>query len=102
MNKISKQYCVREENCEIILIHEIEMLAGRHLLRNSLRNLVKTGSCRRNYEPGTKAYDGDGKTTATVLNTEEGAGLMIDSFSQTGFRLNNGMMVVGPMAIFPR
>jgi NADH dehydrogenase [ubiquinone] 1 alpha subcomplex assembly factor 3 len=27
---------------------------------------------------------------------------MINSFSQLGFRLNNEMMVVGPMAIFPR
>lgn len=27
---------------------------------------------------------------------------MIDAFSQAGFRLNNGINVVGPMAIFPR
>lgn len=27
---------------------------------------------------------------------------MIDAFSQAGFRLNNGITVVGPMAIFPR
>jgi NADH dehydrogenase [ubiquinone] 1 alpha subcomplex assembly factor 3 len=27
---------------------------------------------------------------------------MINAFSQAGFRLNNGMFVLGPMAIFPR
>ncbi|XP_066967044.1 NADH dehydrogenase [ubiquinone] 1 alpha subcomplex assembly factor 3 [Macrobrachium rosenbergii] len=44
----------------------------------------------------------DQKTTARVLNQEIGAGLMIDGYSQAGFRLNNGMSVVGPMAIFPK
>jgi NADH dehydrogenase [ubiquinone] 1 alpha subcomplex assembly factor 3 len=78
------------------------MLGTRYLLRNTLRSIAVAKNCKRNYQPGTKAYEGDGKTSATVLNTEEGAGLMIDSFSQTGFRLNNGMLVVGPMAIFPR
>jgi NADH dehydrogenase [ubiquinone] 1 alpha subcomplex assembly factor 3 len=78
------------------------MLASRYLLRNTIGNLIKSSGCQRNYQPGTKAYEGDGKTSATVLNSEDGAGLMIDSFSQTGFRLNNGMLVVGPMAIFAR
>ena len=37
-----------------------------------------------------------------VLNKELDRGLMIDAYSQAGFRLNNGINVVGPMAIFPR
>lgn len=36
------------------------------------------------------------------MNKELDRGLMIDAFSQAGFRLNNGINVVGPMAIFPR
>ncbi|KAJ9584826.1 hypothetical protein L9F63_020823, partial [Diploptera punctata] len=47
------------------------------------------------------SYDPDGKTTVQVLNKELET-LMIDSYSQVGFRLNNGMFILGPMAIFPR
>ncbi|XP_037800710.1 NADH dehydrogenase [ubiquinone] 1 alpha subcomplex assembly factor 3-like [Penaeus monodon] len=42
------------------------------------------------------------KTTATILNQEADSGLMVDAYSQVGFRLNNGMKVLGPIAIFPR
>lgn len=48
------------------------------------------------------AYEADGKTTVTLLNTEEDAGLMVNSYSQLGFRLNNNVFVMGPMAIFPK
>ncbi|ODN04420.1 NADH dehydrogenase [ubiquinone] 1 alpha subcomplex assembly factor 3 [Orchesella cincta] len=49
-----------------------------------------------------KSYDPDGKTTVTILNDESGAPLMIDSYNHHGFKLNNGMAVLGPMVIFPR
>ncbi|XP_059622429.1 NADH dehydrogenase [ubiquinone] 1 alpha subcomplex assembly factor 3 [Phlebotomus argentipes] len=48
------------------------------------------------------SYEGDGKTTIKILNKEVSEGLMINAFSQIGFRLNNRMNVIGPMAIFPR
>ncbi|XP_028169242.1 NADH dehydrogenase [ubiquinone] 1 alpha subcomplex assembly factor 3 isoform X2 [Ostrinia furnacalis] len=48
------------------------------------------------------AYEGDGKTTVRVINQEQDLGLMIDSYATYGFRLNNGITVLGPMAIFPR
>lgn len=48
------------------------------------------------------AYEGDGKTKVNILNRELDLGLMINSYSQFGFRLNNGLKIVGPMAIFPR
>ncbi|XP_038219889.1 NADH dehydrogenase [ubiquinone] 1 alpha subcomplex assembly factor 3-like [Zerene cesonia] len=48
------------------------------------------------------AYEGDGKTTVRVINMEQDLGLMIDSYGTFGFRLNNGLTVLGPMAIFPR
>uniref|UniRef100_A0A0A9W973 NADH dehydrogenase [ubiquinone] 1 alpha subcomplex assembly factor 3 n=1 Tax=Lygus hesperus TaxID=30085 RepID=A0A0A9W973_LYGHE len=48
------------------------------------------------------AYDSDGKTTITILNNEPGLGLMVDSYSKHGFRLNNGSFVVGPIALFPK
>lgn len=47
-------------------------------------------------------YEGDGKTTITSLNREHKYLIMVDSFSNHGFRLNNGVFVVGPMAVFPR
>ncbi|XP_058822867.1 NADH dehydrogenase [ubiquinone] 1 alpha subcomplex assembly factor 3 [Topomyia yanbarensis] len=50
----------------------------------------------------SSAYDGDGKTTLSILNLEAESGLLINSYSQVGFRLNNNMVVLGPMAIFPR
>lgn len=49
-----------------------------------------------------KSYEGDGKTYVKILNTDPDAGLLIDSYSQVGFRLNNGIMVVGAMIIFPK
>ncbi|CAH2101622.1 unnamed protein product [Euphydryas editha] len=48
------------------------------------------------------AYEGDGKTTVRVINQEQELGLMIDSYATYGFRLNNGITVLGPIAIFPR
>ncbi|CAK1546565.1 unnamed protein product [Leptosia nina] len=48
------------------------------------------------------AYDGDGKTTVRIINQDPNIGLIIDSYGTFGFRLNNGLTVVGPMAIFPR
>ncbi|KAK9502589.1 hypothetical protein O3M35_011335 [Rhynocoris fuscipes] len=48
------------------------------------------------------SYDSDGKTVVTLLNQEPGLGIMIDTFSQAGFRLNNGMFVLGPMIVFPK
>ncbi|CRK97603.1 CLUMA_CG010989, isoform A [Clunio marinus] len=76
------------------------MLASRLHLPSVIRNLMTPLSSVR-YE-GTSTYDGDGKTKVSILNQEVESGLMINSFSQMGFRLNNGMMVIGPMAIFPR
>ncbi|KAK0074775.1 hypothetical protein PV325_001679 [Microctonus aethiopoides] len=48
------------------------------------------------------AYEGDGKTTVTILNRDAEYGLMIDGISIYGFKLNIGIYVVGPMIIFPK
>lgn len=37
-----------------------------------------------------------------MLNMENDSGLMVDAFSQIGFRLNNGLSVMGPVALFPK
>lgn len=50
----------------------------------------------------TATYEGDGKTSVTILNKEADVGLLINSYSQVGFRLSNDMVVLGPMALFPR
>ncbi|XP_067628472.1 NADH dehydrogenase [ubiquinone] 1 alpha subcomplex assembly factor 3 isoform X2 [Eurosta solidaginis] len=67
-------------------------------LRRFNKNLLSQPS--RQYVEA--AYEGDGKTKVSILNTEEEYGLMITGFSQYGFRLNNDMTIIGPMAIFPR
>ncbi|XP_034234379.1 NADH dehydrogenase [ubiquinone] 1 alpha subcomplex assembly factor 3 [Thrips palmi] len=51
----------------------------------------------RNYG---STYEGDGKTHAVLLNDETDS-LMISSYSTVGFTLNNGITLVGPIAIFP-
>ncbi len=45
-------------------------------------------------------YDGPGKTTVNILNQEVGF-LMVDAYSRSGFRLNNGDRIFGPAAVFP-
>lgn len=79
------------------------MLAPRILLRSAINSFKKDQNVARySMHAGTAAYDDDGKTKVKILNQDTESGLMINSFSQMGFRLNNGMMVIGPMAIFPR
>jgi NADH dehydrogenase [ubiquinone] 1 alpha subcomplex assembly factor 3 len=79
------------------------MLAQRFLLRSALSGLKRFNNVAKySLQTGTASYEGDGKTTVSILNQEAEAGLMINAFSQMGFRLNNGMMVIGPMAIFPK
>lgn len=84
---------------------------GRNLATkfNLLRNIRASPQLHKRYEhhenltPGTSTYDGDGKTTATILNNDHlGNGFMINSISKVGFRLNNDVLVVGPLVIFPR
>ncbi|KAK5646253.1 hypothetical protein RI129_004717 [Pyrocoelia pectoralis] len=48
------------------------------------------------------SYEGDGKTTAHILNNDADSGLLINGISEVGFRLNNNITVLGPMVIFPR
>ncbi|CAH0761978.1 unnamed protein product [Diatraea saccharalis] len=74
-----------------------------------LSNLIRTAiHVSRNRSPllssmrHKAAYEGDGKTTVRIINQEQDLGLMIDSYATYGFRLNNGITVLGPMAIFPR
>uniref|UniRef100_T1J857 NADH dehydrogenase [ubiquinone] 1 alpha subcomplex assembly factor 3 n=1 Tax=Strigamia maritima TaxID=126957 RepID=T1J857_STRMM len=43
----------------------------------------------------------DGKTTVTIINKNQDI-LLINSFSNIGFRLNNNLLAVGPIAIFPK
>ncbi|XP_058452071.1 NADH dehydrogenase [ubiquinone] 1 alpha subcomplex assembly factor 3 [Malaya genurostris] len=66
-----------------------------------LRSPVMKNLCF-SYVRQSSSYDGDGKTSVSILNMEADSGLLINSYSTVGFRLNNNMVVVGPMAIFPR
>jgi len=70
-------------------------LAPAAFSRWSLRSM--SGTSRESESSG---YDGPGKTTVDILNEDKQI-LMVDSFSVRGFRLNNDMMVYGPIALFP-
>lgn len=79
------------------------MISQRILVQSSMRSMAKhCYNSSRSMNAGTSSYEGDGKTNVSILNKELDSGIMINAFSQMGFRLNNGMMVVGPMVIFPR
>ncbi|XP_037092625.1 NADH dehydrogenase [ubiquinone] 1 alpha subcomplex assembly factor 3-like [Pollicipes pollicipes] len=47
-------------------------------------------------------HNEDQRTTVTLLNKEMGDLISVDGVSQFGFHLNTGVVVVGPMAVFPR
>lgn len=42
------------------------------------------------------------KSTMTIVNQDTNLGILINSYSRAGFRLSNGMMAIGPIAIFPK
>lgn len=67
-----------------------------------LRNWNKKSPLVSSFKNYSSAYEADGKTKVNILNKELDLGLMINGFSQYGFRLNNDMVIIGPMAIFPR
>ena len=74
---------------------------------NLLRNLRVSHHVIKRYEisntnVGAPTYDGDGKTSVQVLNKDLENGIMINAISKLGFRLNNDLLVVGPVIIFPR
>ncbi|GFQ96212.1 NADH dehydrogenase 1 alpha subcomplex assembly factor 3 [Trichonephila clavata] len=78
-----------------LLYRNLFQLTSQVLKRTSFRNIATTKHLWDNYE-------GDGKTTVSILNREYQHLIMIDTVSDFGFRLNNGIFVVGPMAVFPR
>lgn len=63
---------------------------------HNLRSLHVSQNVRR------EAYDGPGKTTVTILNKNETSLLLITSYNQAGFTLNNGIKMVGPMVLFSK
>lgn len=42
------------------------------------------------------------KTTISILNQEQDQGIFVDTYSTVGFRLNSGIRIMGPCAVFPR
>ncbi|XP_044752792.1 NADH dehydrogenase [ubiquinone] 1 alpha subcomplex assembly factor 3 [Coccinella septempunctata] len=67
------------------------------------RNELRYGIMKCNIsQSAPRKYNDSGKTVATILNTEADIGLMIDAYSEVGFRLNNNFTILGPMLIFPR
>ncbi|XP_065211632.1 uncharacterized protein LOC135839501 [Planococcus citri] len=46
------------------------------------------------------AYQGHGKTTINVMNNKDSESITISAYSQVGFRLHNGIFVVGPMILY--
>lgn len=68
--------------------------ASNNIIRRNLFTSISRQS--------SKAYDHDGKTKINIFNTQQDLGIMITGYSQYGFRMNNDMVVIGPVAVFPR
>uniref|UniRef100_T1H2J0 Uncharacterized protein n=1 Tax=Megaselia scalaris TaxID=36166 RepID=T1H2J0_MEGSC len=64
---------------------------NRKILEQSRNTLLKSPLHNLTLRKFSSAYEGDGKTTVTVLNQDIDSGLMVDTYSQYGFRLNNDL-----------
>lgn len=64
--------------------------------------IIRRNLCQTSTRLSSKAYDYDGKTKIDIFNTQQDLGIMITGYSQFGFRMNNDMVVIGPVAVFPR
>lgn len=72
---------------------------------NIIKNYMKPIAVSRTFMTSkilADNYEGDGKTTVTILNREHKHLIMIDTYNNYGFRLNNGIFAFGPLAVFPR
>ncbi|XP_076299999.1 NADH dehydrogenase [ubiquinone] 1 alpha subcomplex assembly factor 3 [Lasioglossum baleicum] len=49
-----------------------------------------------------RAYEGPGRTTATILNSEFTSKILINKCSPMGFVFNNNSRLIGPLALFPK
>lgn len=88
-------------------------LFSRHVIARHLRTglprlsqrWVHLNGCLRSntgaLPSGGGSYDGDGKTTVTIVNKDVTGYLLVDSYSSTGFRLSNQLFAYGPIALFP-
>lgn len=73
----------------------------RTCLPKMVKNAVYLNSIRNTNQGG--AYEGDGKTTVNILNNHVTNELItVDTYSNSGFRINSGIFFLGPIAIFPR
>lgn len=80
----------------VLLPSLLRTLVSRHA--RSVRPLTSS----RLFSSDSSGYDGDGKTIVSVVNEEERQRTLIDSYSKMGFRLNSGLFVIGPVAVFPQ
>lgn len=72
----------------------------RTFQQNVCKNSLSANSIRTTNQGG--AYEGDGKTTVNILNAKDQELILVNTYSNSGFRINTGLFFVGPVAIFPR
>lgn len=64
-------------------------------------NITKQISIVRSLKSDSAAYDGDGKTTVTILNKVTDGINLINTYSSAGFRMNSHVFVHGSILVFP-
>lgn len=83
-------------------LKKIQNKMNSSILRLLARNNQIPRTLKRNFFQSVPRKSYGEKTITTILNSEADNGLMIDAYSEVGFRLNNNFTVLGPMIIFPR
>jgi len=78
---------------------------GRQVMARQCRPantpLPRMGSTMSGPGMGGGSYEGDGKTTVTIINKDMAGYLLVDAYARHGFRLSNGLFALGPIALFP-
>lgn len=111
--RVTPQRCVEsgQENIESSSRRRSQMIMMNSVMNSVWRSCRCSSQLGRTLRPAAVtlqmpkfcSYEGDGKTTVSILNSKYDHDLMLlDTFGPTGFRLSTGLFVVGPVAVFPR
>ncbi|XP_058801084.1 NADH dehydrogenase [ubiquinone] 1 alpha subcomplex assembly factor 3 isoform X2 [Phymastichus coffea] len=77
----------------------MSILSRQLIVKLNIFSFIKTNLYSSNVHA---LYEGDSKTTITILNKNFDYGLMINNITEHGFILNNGIRTIGPMIVFSK
>ncbi len=93
---MSLQMFVKQFGHKLLSLRNLKECVNKRTLNN---NKLITRSIHKSSVG--HSYEGDGKTTVTIVNKDYSGYLLVDAYSSLGFRLSNGLFAFGPIALFP-